>query len=125
MRRVGHRSRGCWSCRHWKCWTAETGQEAGSLLERAAAGISRSEVSRETIEAAEAEQKKLLERLLKELDLLIIYMDGICFAEHHVIAAVGVDAEGNKRCSSLVASCFGETRGSNSQRAGRNWSSSM
>ena len=59
-------------------------------------GISRSAVSRETIEAAEAEQKKLLERPLKQLDLWIIYMDGICFAEHHVIAAVGVDAEGNK-----------------------------
>ena len=54
-------------------------------------GISRSAVSRERIEAAEAEQKKLLERPLKELDLWIIYMDGICFAEHHLIAAVGVE----------------------------------
>ena len=38
-------------------------------------GISRSAVSRERIEAAEAEQKKLLERPLKELDLWIIYME--------------------------------------------------
>ena len=60
-------------------------------------GISRSAVSRKTIEAAAAEQKKLLERPLKELDLWIIYMDGMYFAEHHVGAAVGVDAEGNKR----------------------------
>ena len=59
-------------------------------------GISRSAVSREMIEAAEAELKKLLERPLNELDLLILYMDGMCFAEHHVIAAVGVDGEGNK-----------------------------
>ena len=38
-----------------------------------------------------------MERPLKELDLWIIYMDGMYFAEHHVGAAVGVDAEGNKQ----------------------------
>ena len=59
-------------------------------------GISRSAVSRETIEASEAELKKLTERPLKELDLLILYLDGVCFADHHVISAVGVDSEGNK-----------------------------
>lgn len=59
-------------------------------------GISRSAVSRETIEASEAELQKLLERPLDELELLILYVDGMCFSEHHVIGAVGVDAQGNK-----------------------------
>lgn len=59
-------------------------------------GISRSAVSRETIEAAEGELQKLMERPLGELDLLVLYLDGLCFAEHHVIAAVGVDAQGQK-----------------------------
>ncbi len=59
-------------------------------------GMSRSAVSRETIEASEAELKKLMERPLKELDLLIVYLDGLCFADDHVISAVGVDREGKK-----------------------------
>jgi transposase-like protein len=59
-------------------------------------GISRSAVSRQTIEASEAELKRLLERPLGELDLLILYLDGLCFGEHHVISAVGVDSRGTK-----------------------------
>lgn len=59
-------------------------------------GISRSVVSRQSIEASEAELHKWLERPLGELDLLILYLDGLCFADHHVISAVGVDSQGNK-----------------------------
>jgi hypothetical protein len=28
------------------------------------------------------------------MDLLIIYLDGVIFAKHHVLVAVGVDTEG-------------------------------
>ncbi len=59
-------------------------------------GVSKSAVSRETIEAAEQVLKELMERRLDAWDLLVIYLDGIQFRSHHVLAAVGVDVEGNK-----------------------------
>ncbi len=59
-------------------------------------GVSRSSVSREAIEASEEELKRLCERRLEELDLLIIYVDGVIFGDHHVLVAVGVDTEGHK-----------------------------
>jgi transposase-like protein len=52
-------------------------------------GISKSSVSRETIAASEAELERLLHRRLEELDLLIIYIDGIWFGKQCVIAARG------------------------------------
>ena len=59
-------------------------------------GVSRSSVSREAIEASEEELRRLCERRLEELDLLIIYLDGVIFGDHHVLVAVGVDEEGKK-----------------------------
>jgi len=59
-------------------------------------GVSRSSVSREAIEASEEELKRLCERRLDELELLILYLDGVIFGEHHVLVAVGVDGEGHK-----------------------------
>jgi transposase-like protein len=53
-------------------------------------------VSREAIEASEEELKRLCERRLEELELLIVYLDGVIFGDHHVLVAVGVDAEGHK-----------------------------
>jgi transposase-like protein len=59
-------------------------------------GVCKSSVSRETIVAAEKELERLTERRFDQLDLLIIYLDGIVFGDHHVIGALGVDAEGHK-----------------------------
>jgi putative transposase len=59
-------------------------------------GVSKSNVSRETIEAGEEALKTLLARRFDDLDLLIIYIDGMVFGDQHVIGAVGVDVEGNK-----------------------------
>ena len=59
-------------------------------------GVSRSAVSRETIEASERVLKKLMERRLDGWDLLVIYLDGIQFGDYHVLGAVGVDVEGKK-----------------------------
>ena len=59
-------------------------------------GVSRSSVSREAIEASEEELRRLCERRLEALDLLIIYLDGVIFGDHHVLVAVGVDEEGKK-----------------------------
>jgi transposase-like protein len=60
-------------------------------------GMSKSSVSRETIEASAAALQGLLERRPDDKDLLIIYIDGLHCGEHCVIGAVGVDIEGHKR----------------------------
>lgn len=59
-------------------------------------GISKSSVSREAIEASEQVLKELAERRFDDRDILLIYVDGLRFGKHHVIAAVGVDSQGNK-----------------------------
>jgi hypothetical protein len=64
-------------------------------------GVSRSTVSRETIEASEAALKKLLERRFDEVELLIIYIDGMHFGDQCVLAAVGVDLQGRKHVLAL------------------------
>jgi putative transposase len=60
-------------------------------------GISKSSVSRETMEASEAALKELLERRMDDKDFIVIYIDGLHCGEHCVIGAVGVDTEGGKR----------------------------
>ena len=57
-------------------------------------GVSKSAVSRETIEASERVLKELMERRLDAWDLLVVYLDGIQFGPYHVLAAVGVDTIG-------------------------------
>jgi len=59
-------------------------------------GVSKSAVSREFVEASEAELKALCERRFDDTEILIVYIDGIVMGEHHVIVAVGVDTEGHK-----------------------------
>jgi putative transposase len=60
------------------------------------AGVSKSAVSRQIVEASEAEVKALLNRRFEELKLLVIYVDGLIFGDYTMIGAVGVDVEGNK-----------------------------
>ena len=64
-------------------------------------GISKSEVSRETIEAGTRVLKELAERDLSALDVLVVYVDGIVFGDYQVLAAVGVDATGSKHVLGL------------------------
>ena len=64
-------------------------------------GISKSEVSRETIEAGTRVLQELAERDLGELDVGVVYLDGIVFGDYHVLAAVGVDATGRKHVLGL------------------------
>jgi putative transposase len=59
-------------------------------------GVSKSNVSREAAEAGEEALQELLERRFDEVDLLVIYLDGMLFGEHHVISAVGIDGAGHK-----------------------------
>jgi putative transposase len=64
-------------------------------------GVSRSTVSRKTIEASEAALQQLLERRFDEVELLIIYIDGMHFGDQCVLAAVGVDMQGCKHVLAL------------------------
>ena len=59
-------------------------------------GVSKSSVSREFVLASEEETRRLCERRFDDVDILIIYIDGMVFAEHNIIAAVGVDSNGYK-----------------------------
>jgi putative transposase len=64
-------------------------------------GVSKSSVSRAAIQASAAQLEKLLNRRFDDLDLLIIYIDGMHFGEQCVITAVGVDEQGNKHVLGL------------------------
>ena len=64
-------------------------------------GVSKSTISRKSIEASEKALKELAERRFEDKDILIIYIDGIVFSGHHVIVAIGVDSEGHKHVLGL------------------------
>ncbi len=74
--------------------TRKYGQVIGDVADTV--GVSKSSVSRETIEASERVLKELMERRLDVWDLVVIYLDGIQLGAHHVLAAVGVDMDGKK-----------------------------
>jgi putative transposase len=60
------------------------------------AGVSRSAISRKAIEASVEQLQQLQERRWEDVDILVIYIDGQRFAEHHIVSAVGVDGQGKK-----------------------------
>ncbi len=64
-------------------------------------GVSKSAVSREFIEASEARLRELAERRFDDQDIVVVFLDGLVFGSHHVLAAVGVDVEGNKHVLGL------------------------
>jgi putative transposase len=64
-------------------------------------GVSKSAVSRQSIEASEQTLKELSERRFDDKDILIVYLDGIRFGEIHVIVALGIDTEGHKHILGL------------------------
>jgi len=66
-------------------------------------GVSKSSVSREFVEASEEALKALMERRFDGIDILIVYLDGLIFGQHHVLSAVGVDAQGYKHVLGMVA----------------------
>jgi transposase-like protein len=66
------------------------------------AGLSKSSVSRDMREASEQALKTLCERSFGDKDIVVIYLDGLIFGGHHVLVALGVDAEGNKHVLGLA-----------------------
>lgn len=65
-------------------------------------GMSKSAVSREFQEASEESLKELCERRFEDKDLLVVYLDGLIFGGHHVLVALGVDAQGVKQVLGLA-----------------------
>ena len=59
-------------------------------------GVSKSSVSRAFIEESGRALENLAERRFEDVELLILYIDGLVFGDHHVICAVGVDSGGRK-----------------------------
>jgi putative transposase len=64
-------------------------------------GVSKSAVSRKTVEASATALEQLVARRFDEVEILVVYIDGIIYGEHHVLVAVGVDGEGTKHVLGL------------------------
>lgn len=64
-------------------------------------GVSKSAVSRDFAAASAEQLKALCERRFDDVELLVIYLDGVRFGEHHVIVAIGVDSGGHKHMLGL------------------------
>jgi len=64
-------------------------------------GVSKSEVSRHFVEASAEALEKLMERRFDELDVVVIYLDGVVFGDYHAVAAIGVDSVGCKHVLGL------------------------
>jgi transposase-like protein len=67
----------------------------------ATVAVSKSNLSREFVEASEQTLKELCARRFEDKDILIVYLDGIRFGQTHVIVALGVDTEGYKHVLGL------------------------
>jgi putative transposase len=66
-------------------------------------GVSRSAVSRQALEASIEQLKQLQERRWDQVEILVIYIDGQRFGEHHIVSAVGVDMEGHKHVLGMAS----------------------
>jgi len=66
-------------------------------------GVSRSSISREFVEASEQAYQELLERKFDDLDLLLLYIDGIVLGGHSVLVCIGVDSAGYKHVLGMNA----------------------
>ena len=69
------------------------------------AGVSKSAVSREFVEASEKTLEELLARRFDTMNMVAIYIDGIILGsgqnKHHVLTALGVDESGRKHVLGL------------------------
>ena len=65
-------------------------------------GISKSAVSRQFVKESAQALAKLMSRSFADMDIVAVYVDGIVVAKHHIIAAVGVDAQGAKHVLGLA-----------------------
>jgi putative transposase len=74
----------------------------GTRVEQRARATSKSAVSRRFVTATETALAKLLSADLSGLDLVALMVDGVHFAEHCCVVALGIDIDGVKHPLSLV-----------------------
>jgi len=80
-----------------------TGLEpVGAAVEESSRSISRSAVSRRFVAMTETALADLLAKDLSELDLVALMIDGVYFAEHLCVVALGIDIDGTKHPLGLV-----------------------
>ena len=68
----------------------------GAEVESRASATSRSAVSRKFVRATESALAELLAAPLQELDLVALMVDGVYFAEHCCVVALGIGSDGRK-----------------------------
>ena len=71
-------------------------EPVGSTVEATASGTSRSAVSRRFVAMTERALDELMHADLSELELIALLIDGVHFAEHLCVVALGISADGTK-----------------------------
>ena len=71
-------------------------EPVGSTVEASASGTSRSAVSRRFVAMTERALDELMSADLSELDLVALMIDGVHFAEHLCVVALGISIDGTK-----------------------------
>jgi transposase-like protein len=77
-------------------------EPVGEQVEATASSTSKSAVSRKFVRATETALAELLAADLSGLDLVALMIDGVHFAEHCCVVALGIDAEGTKHPLALA-----------------------
>jgi putative transposase len=77
-------------------------EPVGTQVEATARSTSKSAVSRRFVEATEVALAELVERDLSGLDLVALMVDGVHFAEHLVVVAMGIGMDGTKHPLALA-----------------------
>jgi putative transposase len=77
-------------------------EPVGTTVEAAASATSKSAVSRRFVAMTETALSELLAADLHELDLVALMVDGVHFAEHLCIVALGIDIHGVKHPLAIV-----------------------
>ena len=77
-------------------------EPVGQGVEESSRSTSRSAVSRKFVAMTETALADLLARDLSELDLVALMIDGVYFAEHLCVVALGIDIDGTKHPLGLV-----------------------
>ena len=77
-------------------------EPVGEAVQAAASATSRSAVSRKFVQATERALAELLAVPLAGVDLVALMVDGVYFAEHCCVVALGIDSDGHKHPLALA-----------------------
>ena len=77
-------------------------EPVGSEVEQAATGVSKSAISRRFVAGTETALAQLMGADLTGLDLVALMIDGVHFADHLCVVALGIDSTGTKHPLALV-----------------------